>query len=311
MGKTNLQSKRTAGKRPPSLRPREGRLFDVVNVTLMSLLIFVTLFPFWYCLVGSFNQGFDYLKGGVYLWPRKFSLDNYWIVFRQEGILSAYKITILRTLIGTVSHVLVTALFAYGFSRKYLKGKAFYAIFGLITMYFQGGLIPKYILYKNLGLLDNFLVYILPGLLTFYHVIIMQAFYRTIPEAINESAMMDGAGEYRIFFWLILPLAKPVVAAITLFEGVRHWNSFFDSMVFTTSDRLQTIQVYLMRVIKSAQAASQMANESAAIIPDRGRINSETIKLATMIVTTAPILAIYPFLQKYFVKGIMIGAIKG
>jgi putative aldouronate transport system permease protein len=287
--------------------------FDYLNVGGMAVLIFITLFPFWTILVGSFNEGFDYIKGGVYFWPRKFSLDNYRVVFMDKTILGAYKITILRTVIGVTSHLFFTSIFAYAYSRKNLKWKKLYMIIGLITMYFNGGLIPKYILYKELHLLDNFWVYILPNMFGFFHVIIMQAFFRTIPDAISESAMMDGANEYRIYWSLILPLAKPVLAAVALFSGVFHWNSYFDSMVFTTSKDLQTIQVYLMKIIRSQNFAAEMASNATvnSLISNQEKLNSATIQLATMIATTVPILVLYPFLQKYFVKGIMIGSIKG
>ncbi len=286
-------------------------LFDIFNNLFMIVVILITLYPFWYCLVGSLNQGFDYLKGGVYFFPRVFSLENYIIVLREKVLLKAYRVTISRTLIGTATHVFITALFAYGFSRRYLFGKSFYSKFGLVTMYFSGGLIPQYILYNQLGLLDSFWVYIIPGMISFYHVIIMQAFFKTIPEELNESAVMDGAGEYRIFFSIIIPISKPVLAAIALYTSVGHWNSFFDSMVFTTSTSLQTVQVYLMRIIRSIEHATAMAREASDLMPGLQRANTETIKLATMMVATIPILVAYPFFQKYFVKGIMLGSIKG
>lgn len=287
--------------------------FDYLNVTGMAVLTFVTIFPFWTCLVGSFNEGFDYIKGGVYFWPRVFSLDNYRVVFMDKTILGAYKVTVLRTALGVSSHLLFTSIFAYAYSRKILKGKKFFMVFGLITMYFNGGLIPRYILYKELGLLDTFWVYILPNMFGFFHVIIMQAFFRTIPDGVCESAMMDGANEYRIYWSLILPLSKPVLAAVALFSGVFHWNSYFDSMVFTTSQDLQTIQVYLMKIIRSQNFAAEMASNATAskLVSSQEKLNSETIQLATMMATTVPILVMYPLLQKYFVKGVMVGSIKG
>lgn len=290
---------------------KEGFYFDIINNVFMVIVIIVTLYPFWYCLIGSLNQGYDYLKGGVFFLPRKFSFENFVIVLREENLLNSYKVTICRTLVGTVTHLFFTALFAYGLSRRYLKGRTVYAKYAMLTMYFSGGLIPQYLLYNQLNLLDSFWVYIIPGLFSFYHAIILQTFFKTIPNTLNESAMMDGAGEYRIFLSLIIPLSKPVLATIALFEGVRHWNSYFDSMVFTTSSSLQTVQVYLMRIIREVEFASKMAMEASDLIPGLRRPNAETIKLATMIVATVPILVIYPLLQKYFVKGIMLGSIKG
>lgn len=291
-------------------KSKGDKLFDILNTLGMALIIFVTLYPFWFALIGSLNEGTDYARGGVNLLIRKFTLDNYKVVFSDGEILSAFKVTIARTLVGTSLHVLVTALFAYGFSRKYLLGKKAYATMGLITMYFSGGLIPFYLLLKALGLIDNFLVYILPGLFSFYQVLIFQAFFREIPEAINESAKMDGAGEYRIFFSLIIPLSAPVLAAVTLFAGVHHWNSFFDSMVYTTKRELQVIQLVLIKIIQTKEQAQRMVDIASAV-EDNTTSTSDTVQLATMMVTTAPIIMLYPFLQKYFVKGIMIGSVKG
>lgn len=288
-----------------------SRVFDVFNVFIMLIVIFVTLYPYWYSVIASFNHGNDYLRGGVNFWPRVFTLANYTVVFQDRTILSAYAVTIARTIVGTFAHVIFTSLFSYGFSHKKLMGKSFYAVYGLVTMFFSGGLIPTYILFKNLGLLDNFLVYIIPPMFHFWHVIIFQAFFREIPDSINESAKIDGANEYTIYFRLIVPLSKPVIAAITLFTAVFHWNSFFDSMVFTSSRQLQTIQLYLTRIILTRSAATHLASRAAEMIADQSAVNSRTIQAATMVVTSLPIIMIYPFLQKHFVKGLMLGAVKG
>lgn len=292
-------------------KTKADKIFDVCNYMLMILVIFITLFPFWTVLVGSFNEGLDLMKGGVYFWPRKFSLDNYQAVFKDRQILIAYKITVLRTLIGTISSVFVTALFAYGFSRKVLKGRSIYAVIGLTTLFFHGGVIPTYLVIKQLGLLNNFWVYIFPLMFNFFNVLIMQAYFRGIPDSIIESAKIDGAGEYTIFFRLILPLSKPVLAAITLFTGVRHWNSFFDSLLYTTRPELQTIQLYLMKVIRSFSQVSAMMSKYGSGDAAQSTATAHSVQYATMMVVTIPILMLYPFLQKYFVKGIMIGAVKG
>lgn len=288
----------------------KDRIFNVFNVILMIIVIFATLYPFLYSLVGSFNVGDDYMKGGVYIWPRQFTLDNYKVVFSDKSIVTALGITVFRTLLGTVTSVIFTSIFAYGFSRKSLMGKKYYAIICLITMYFSGGLIPYYMLIKNLNLLNNFLVYIIPGLFSFFNVLVLQSFFREIPESIVESAKMDGAGEYRIFFTLITPLSKPVLATIALFNAVGHWNSFFDSMLFTTKPHLQTIQVLLMKIIRSRDGATKLA-EMGVSLSQASNTTSVTIQLATMIVATVPIILVYPFLQRYFVSGLTIGSVKG
>jgi len=293
------------------IKSREDIIFDIFNTILMLILIFLTLYPVWFCIVGSFNEGLDYMRGGVNFWPRKFTLSNYRVVLMEPRIKDAYKITILRTIIGVITHVLFTSLFAYGFSRRNLIGKKIYGTMGIITMFFSGGLIPSYFLYKWLRLLNSFWVYVIPALFNFWNVIIFQSFFREIPESINESARIDGANEYQIYFYLILPLSKPVLAALALFTGVWHWNSYFDSMVFTTSQELSTIQLLLMKIIRSTEGAANVASRAGEMLERQRDISSTTVQMATMVITSAPIMMLYPFLQKYFVKGVMIGSIKG
>lgn len=288
----------------------KDKIFNILNIILMFIVIFVTLYPFLYSLVGSFNVGDDYMKGGVYIWPRQFTLDNYKVVFSDKAIITALGITVSRTLLGTITSVIFTSIFAYGFSRKGLMGKKYYAVICLITMYFSGGLIPYYMLIKKIDLINNFLVYIIPGLFSFFNVLVLQSFFREIPESIVESAKMDGAGEYKIFFTLITPLSKPVLATIALFNAVGHWNSFFDSMLFTTKPHLQTIQVLLMKIIRSRDGATKLA-EMGVSMSQASNTTSVTIQLATMIVATVPIILVYPFLQRYFVSGLTIGSVKG
>ena len=288
------------------------RIFDLIVYTFMFLISFITLYPFWSCLVGSLNEGLDFIKGGVFFYPRKFTLENYVQVLRDKRIISAYGVTVSRTIITTISHLLFTSIFAYAYSRRILKGKRLYMVFCLIPMYFGGGLIPVYILYKQLNLLNNFTVYVIPALLSFWNAIILRTFFKDNSiDAITECAMVDGANEYMIYWKIVMPLAKPILAAIALFVGVGQWNSYYDTMMFTTVKELKTIQVFLMDVIREQQRAASMVSE--AVKDDLGKsiINIETIKRATMMVATLPILILYPFLQKYFVKGVMIGSLKG
>lgn len=294
------------------IRSRGDRWFDTINIFLMLAVIVVTLAPFWFAMVGSLNQGVDYMRGGVYVWPRISTLANYVAVFSDNTIYHAYFITICRALSGTMLHVAFTALVAYGMSRKALAGRNVYLVIMMFTMFFYGGLIPTYLLYKEIGLLNNFLVYIIPSMFSVWDMIIIMSFFRTIPEQIMESAKIDGAGEYRIFLQLVLPLTKPVLAAIALFNGVYHWNSYTDAMLFTTKDYLEPVQLFLMRIVTDSSAAQKFGEQAASTMPEEAKqINSETLKLAMMMATTAPILFIYPFLQKYFVKGILIGSVKG
>jgi putative aldouronate transport system permease protein len=248
------------------------------------------------------------MRGGIYWWPRKFSLDSFVTVFRSDGIMTAMGITVAKTIVGTVVHVLFTAMVAYAVSRKELIGRNLYMIIGTITMFFGGGLIPTYLLIRDLGLLDQFLVYIIPVMFSFFDLIIFLSFFREIPVGLEEAAKIDGANDFSIFLRVVIPVSMPVVATIALFHGVYQWNDYFTGMIYINDTDMQPIQTYLYRVV--AQSSS---NQMIAAMPSGVAVNvtSQSLKLATMVVTTAPIVFVYPFLQKYFVKGFMIGSIKG
>lgn len=286
--------------------------FDIINGVLTIIMMIIMVYPFWYTVVGSFNEGIDYMRGGVYFWPREFTLSNYRAVFIDDTILQAFWVTIWKVIIGTITSLLFTAMASYAITRRTLKFKNFYIPFIMVTMFFSGGLIPYFILIKNLNLYDTFWVYIIPTLFNAYYMIIIQAFMREISESLIEAAKIDGASEYRIFFQIIIPLSKPVLATVALFTAVDHWNSYFDSMIFTHSANLQTIQLFLKKVITDPAAANSLASSSVASIPEQAvKLTPQSIKMATMVVTALPILMIYPFLQKYFVKGVTMGSVKG
>ena len=286
--------------------------FDWINYTVMVLLAFIMVYPLWYCVAGSLNEGMDYLRGGVFLWPRKWTLANYKAVFLDSAILNAYWVTIWKCLVGTVTSVLCTAMVAYAITRPKLRLKKLYIPFIMLTMFFSGGLIPYFILIVDLGLYDSFWVYIIPTMFSAYNMIIIQSFMRELPSELIESAKLDGASEYRIFFQMILPLSKPVLATIALFTVVTHWNSYFDSMMYTSSQELQTIQLFLKKVITDPSVSRGLGSAATIAIPDQAAtLTPQVVKLATMVVTALPVVCIYPFLQRYFVKGVTVGAVKG
>lgn len=286
--------------------------FDWINYTVMVLLAFIMVYPLWYCVAGSFNEGMDYLRGGVFLWPRKWTLANYKAVFLDSAILNAFWVTIWKCLVGTVTSVLCTAMVAYAITRPKLRLKKLYIPFIMLTMFFSGGLIPYFILIVDLGLYDSFWVYVIPTMFSAYNMIIIQSFMRELPSELIESAKLDGASEYRIFFQMILPLSKPVLATIALFTVVTHWNSYFDSMMYTSSQELQTIQLFLKKVITDPSVSRGLGSAATIAIPDQAAtLTPQVVKLATMVVTALPVVCIYPFLQRYFVKGVTVGAIKG
>ncbi|ADQ45465.1 binding-protein-dependent transport systems inner membrane component [Caldicellulosiruptor kronotskyensis 2002] len=281
-------------------------VFDILNNLFMLIIVIITLYPFYYIIISSFNDPIDLLKGPVYLWPRKFSVVNYIYIFQEKAILNATFITVARTVIGSATAVLFTAAFAYGISRKWLIGRKLFIKMAIVTMYFSGGLIPTYLLITRfLNLAGNFLVFIIPNLFNAYNAFIMYSFFKGIPVEIEESAKIDGANDIIIFFKLILPLSLPILATIALFNGVWHWNSWFDALLYGEG-KLETLPLYLVRAIQSATAS---AAEAGRFVSTTG-ITSTSIRLTTMVVTTFPITIVYPFLQKYFVKGIMIGALK-
>ena len=286
--------------------------FDWINYTVMVLLAFIMIYPLWYCVAGSLNEGMDYLRGGVFLWPRKWTLANYKAVFLDSAILNAFWVTIWKCLVGTVTSVLCTAMVAYAITRPKLRLKKLYIPFIMLTMFFSGGLIPYFILIVDLGLYDSFWVYVIPTMFSAYNMIIIQSFMRELPSELIESAKLDGASEYRIFFQMILPLSKPVLATIALFTVVTHWNSYFDSMMYTSSQELQTIQLFLKKVITDPSVSRGLGSAATIAIPDQAAtLTPQVVKLATMVVTALPVVCIYPFLQRYFVKGVTVGAIKG
>ncbi|WP_373285841.1 carbohydrate ABC transporter permease [Paenibacillus segetis] len=283
-------------------------LFDWGNVILMLFICFITLYPIWYVLINSFNDGVDAMRGGIYWLPRVFSLESYEAVFKNKGLMTSMGVTVAKTLIGTVVHVLFTAMVAYGISRKDLIGRNLYMLIGTITMFFGGGLIPTYLLMRDLHLLDNFMVYIIPAMFSFFDLIIFTTFFRDIPEGMEEAAKIDGANDLKIFFRIVLPVSMPVLATIAMFHGVFQWNDYFTAVIYTNNAALQPIQTFLYRIV-----ALSGSNQIASVVPGNvvRTVTSQSVKLATMVITTVPIVMVYPFLQKYFVKGFMIGSMKG
>lgn len=289
-------------------KTKSEAIFDLVNNFGMLLICFITLYPIWYVLVNSLNEGQDGMRGGIYWWPRIFSFENFEAVFQSTGIMTAMGITVGKTLLGVLIHVFFTAMVAYAFSRRGLIGGKIYILIGTFTMFFSGGLIPTYLLIKDLHMLDNFMVYIIPAMFSFFDLIIFMTFFREIPDGLEEAARIDGANDWSIFLKVVLPVSMPVIATIALFHGVYQWNDYFIGVIYINNADLQPIQTYLYKVV--AQSSS---NQMLAQIPGGvGKtVTSQSIKLATMVVTTLPIVFVYPFLQRYFVKGMMIGSIKG
>ena len=285
------------------------KTFGVFNYIFFILFSLAMIYPFWYSLVISLNNGMDSMRGGIYLWPRIFTLDNYFVVLTDSGLARSYIVTVARTVIGTLLSTFITGIYGYALSKKWLLGRKAFLYFAIATMFFSGGLIPTYILYKNLHLTDNFLVYIVPTPISVWNMLIMKTFFEGLPESIEESAKIDGYNDIQIFVRIVIPCSAPVFAAIALFSGVWHWNSWFDSYIFVNKESLKTTQVILMSIINQSGANDVTANANR-IRSGTQTITPKAVQAATMIVTVLPILFIYPFLQRYFVSGIMLGSVK-
>ena len=280
--------------------------FDWVNYSILGLFAFITLYPFIYVLAGSFNDGLDYAGGGVWIFPRKITLANYTVVMKDLAFWKAFVNTISITIIGTVCALLVTSMVAYAMSRKELRFRSAFQWINLFAMFFSGGLIPYFLIINMLGLYDNYLVYIIPSLYSVYNMIIIQSFFRGIPEELREAAVIDGAGELRIWLTIYIPLSKPVLATVALWLATGFWNSYFTTMVYTRGGELATLQYHLMKMIKQAKVDTGGMDPSLI-----EQTTSQTISFAAIIIATLPIVCVYPSIQKHFAKGVMIGSLKG
>ncbi|MCR8659961.1 carbohydrate ABC transporter permease [Paenibacillus sp. T3-5-0-4] len=289
------------------------KIFDYVNYTLLTLLMIVTLYPFINTLAVSFNDAKDSIRGGIYLLPRLFTLDNYKYVLSEDSIFNATLISALRTIIGTVTTVFCSAIVAYAISRQEFVLRKFVTLAFILTMYINGGLIPNFLLIRDLNLLDSFWVYIFPGIIGVFNLIIIRSFIEGLPDSILESARIDGAGDYRNFFSIVLPLCVPVLATVALFSGVYQWNSWFDVFLYNSSTiELSTLQYELQKILQNSNAS--MTSTSVDFIgagQNSGRVTPTAIRATMTIVASVPIIMVYPFLQKYFVKGMMVGGVKG
>ena len=297
---------KNATPKPGKAWDRRYQLFDYVNVVLMILLMFIIVYPFYYAVLNSFNA--DLIRKPSFLWNENWTIRPYQTVFSDTSIITGFANSILRTVLGTATAVITCSLAAFALSKSHLKLRAVYLAIFIIPTFFDGGQIPAYLNLKNLGLLNTFWVYIVPKMFSFFWMTILMTNFRGIPGELEEAAYIDGASTARIFFGIVLPISLPALATIALYAAVSQWNSWYDTAYFTNSDKLTTLSWILMRTIKN-QAFADMANDMVAF--DNRAYNPEGVKMATMVVAAVPIIMIYPFLQRYFVKGLMVGSIKG
>ena|GEM_PF-11880 len=292
------------------------RTFIVCNGIFMCFVVIIMLYPFLNILAISFNNAQDSIRGNIYVWPRIFTLDNYEQVFKNPRLITAFRNSVLRTVFSTVGGLFVCSMAAYVLARKEFMWNKFVTVFFLMTMYVSAGLIPTLFLFRDLGLINHFNVYWVPGLFGAFNVIVIRTYMQGLPDSLVEAGRLDGAGEFRIFAQIILPICKPVLATVGLWIAVGNWNDWFTSFVFAPfDDSLTTLQYELMKELSNVMAmmGSQASEHLAAQgnIEDMVGLTPVAIRSAITIVATVPILCVYPFLQKYFVKGVHVGSVKG
>ena len=283
------------------------RVFQVFNLLFMLIIIAIMLYPFWYLVVQSFSSQKYIYMGEVSILPKGFNVQTYKAVMSEPQFWIGYKNTLTYTILGTFINVAMTAMFAYPLSKKRLIGQKFWIKFAVFTMYFSGGLIPNYLLVNSLHMKNTIWAIVVPGAISTFNLMIMKNSFEAIPQELEEAASIDGMNTYGIFFKIILPLSVPIIATMILFYAVGNWNSWFSAMLYLDEKKLQPVSLYLRGLIAGATQTS----DSVTMSSDAQTQIASNIKSTTMFLTVLPIICVYPFLQKYFASGIMIGAVKG
>lgn len=291
--------------------PMDQAIQVLIYIVVIALCL-VILLPCINVVALAFNDGADAARGGIWFWPREFTLDNFKEVFKDGSIKTAYIITIARTVIGTFLSLMVTTLAGYSLKQKDLPGRTLITVLITFTMLFGGGLIPTYIQYNNLHLLNSFWVYVVPSLVSVTYLLMIRTFFEGIPDSLEESAKLDGCGFFGIYTRIMLPLSKPVIAVVGLYTAVNHWNDWFAGAFYMNDTKMWPVQTVLQNMLTKAMSAQQEVTSVAqALAHNTASVTSDSLKMAAVVVTTVPILCVYPFVQKYFAKGAMIGAVKG
>jgi len=288
----------------------EDLVIDSSVMLICVLILIITAYPFYYSIILSLNDGRDALRGGIYLWPRTFSLENYRAVFRIDYIYTAAIVSVMRTVIGTVCTLFFTGLFAYSLSHRNLRFRRFYMVAMIFTMYFSGGMIPTYMLIMNLKMLNTPWALIIPGSIGVYNMIIAKTFIQnSIPPEMLDAAKIDGCSDFYYYVKVVIPLSKAIIAVLVLFYGVGHWNAYFNAMIYLHNRSLYPLTIILREILMASQIdpSSVTDPELQARLAEAAAV----IKYALIVVTVVPVIVIYPFVQKYFVKGVMIGSLKG
>lgn len=283
--------------------------FDVIVGAVLIVLCFIMLYPFLYALAYSFSDGVAVMSKEVTLLPVQPTLDNYHAVFLNNDIFHAALISVYRTVIGTVYSTLVIGMAAFSMSKPQLLGRRILNIVFIVTMYVGGGLIPYYIVIHDLGLMNHFLVYIFPGAFGAFLMLLMRVYFEGIPANMEESAKLDGANDFAIFWRIYFPLSLPTFATVALFVGVGQWNSWFDASLFVTNPKLAPLQLLLQQVLQQASVTN--FEQLMQLTNGQRKISVETLRMTVLVITVVPIVFAYPFFQRFFIKSVMLGAVKG
>ena len=298
-------------KRKIKVNPMDQALQILIYLIIIALCLIILL-PCLNVVALAFNDGADAARGGVWFWPRQFTMDNFKEVFKDGSITTAYVITIARTVIGTFLSLMVTTLAGYALKQEDLPGRKILTMLITFTMLFGGGMIPTYIQYKNLHLLNSFWVYVVPSLVSVTYLLMVRTFFEGIPDSLEESAKLDGCGFFQTYLKIMLPLSKPVIAVVGLYTAVNHWNDWFAGAFYVNDTKLWPVQTVLQQMLTKAMNSQQEVTSVAqALAHNTVSVTSDSLKMAAVVVTTVPILCVYPFVQKYFAQGAMIGAVKG
>jgi putative aldouronate transport system permease protein len=287
-----------------------GKLFDIANTLFMYVLIVMMVYPLWYILIYSISDSTEAAKG-IFLLPRGITFINYKNILVQTKIYSAALISVSRTVVGTIITLICSSMFAYALTKDILPGKKLMYRMLIMTMYIQAGLIPWYMLMRGLGLQNTFLLYVLPSAIGAFYVIIIKTYIEDLPEAVEESAYIDGAGPFQIYWYIVMPLSVPVLATIGVFSGVYQWNNWADNMFLNTKAELQTLQLMLYRYLMANQANVESMMNELDTEKYIKKISPMAIRMTITMIVTLPVLMIYPLCQKYFIRGLLIGSIKG
>lgn len=294
------------------LKSKNFTLFDILNYILLFLFALICFYPFYYIFIYSLSMPGDAARGGFYFLPPKFSLINYQKLLVRQDIYSSAFISTLRTLIGTALTVFCSSLMGYLVTKKQLIFRKFIYRAIVITMYLNAGLIPYYITIKTIHLTNNFLIYILPSAVSAFYVILIKTYIEQLPAAVEESAMIDGAKYWRIFISIVFPVCGPIIATVTIFAAVGQWNTWQDNFFFISNPKLNVLQFELWRILNSAQLAATTAQQTGQVDANLAKnMTPVSIRMTITMITTIPIMLVYPLLQRHFIKGILIGAVKG